>query len=203
MVHLVTLDISLWQAGARCLPHQLPNRHGHHGEYTQLFSETSRDDALYEYLSSESYPPVKMLSSSFCDSVYNQEESVNMNQSSIDRGLSRSIYYRSYMDLEKKNGVQQWEKFEKPSRENTLRMKHGTYAKLEDEGLIASGTSVRGATTAIGEMAPIPQDSEELGQRARTHLRRDVSTPLKSTESGIVDQVLITTDSEGQKFVKV
>ncbi|KAK7064066.1 DNA-directed RNA polymerase subunit beta [Favolaschia claudopus] len=138
-----------------------------------------------------------------CYSGYNQEDSVIMNQSSIDRGLFRSIYYRSYMDLEKKSGIQQLEEFEKPTRENTLRMKHGTYDKLEDDGLIAPGTGVAGEDIIIGKTAPIPPDSEELGQRTRVHTRRDVSTPLKSTESGIVDQVLITTNSEGQKFVKV
>nr|QIS77003.1 DNA-directed RNA polymerase II subunit [Myrmecopterula moniliformis] len=138
-----------------------------------------------------------------CYSGYNQEDSVIMNQSSIDRGLFRSLYYRSYMDLEKKSGVQQLEEFEKPSRENTLRMKHGTYDKLEDDGLIAPGTNVVGEDIIIGKTAPIPPDSEELGQRTRAHTRRDVSTPLKSTEKGMVDQVLITTNSEGQKFVKV
>jgi DNA-directed RNA polymerase II subunit RPB2 len=138
-----------------------------------------------------------------CYSGYNQEDSVIMNQSSIDRGLFRSLYYRSYMDLEKKSGIQQLEEFEKPARENTLRMKHGTYDKLEDDGLIAPGTNVVGEDIIIGKTAPIPPDSEELGQRTRAHTRRDVSTPLKSTEKGMVDQVLITTNSEGQKFVKV
>ncbi|KAF9537498.1 beta and beta-prime subunits of DNA dependent RNA-polymerase [Agrocybe pediades] len=138
-----------------------------------------------------------------CYSGYNQEDSVIMNQSSIDRGLYRSIYYRSYMDLEKKSGVQLLEEFSKPSRENTLRLKHGTYDKLEDDGFIAPGTGVAGEDIIIGKTAPIPPDSEELGQRTRTHTRRDVSTPLKSTESGIVDKVLITTNSEGLKFVKV
>ncbi|PPQ63770.1 hypothetical protein CVT24_004312 [Panaeolus cyanescens] len=138
-----------------------------------------------------------------CYSGYNQEDSVIMNQSSIDRGLFRSIYYRSYMDLEKKSGIQQLEEFEKPTRENTLRMKHGTYDKLEDDGLIAPGTGVRGEDIIIGKTAPIPPDSEELGQRTRTHTRRDVSTPLKSTENGIVDQVLVTTNHEGNKFVKI
>ncbi|KAI0936831.1 DNA-dependent RNA polymerase II [Taiwanofungus camphoratus] len=138
-----------------------------------------------------------------CYSGYNQEDSVIMNQSSIDRGLFRSMYYRSYMDLEKKSGVQQLEEFEKPIRENTLRMKHGTYDKLEDDGLIAPGTGVNGEDIIIGKTAPIPPDSEELGQRTKAHTRRDVSTPLKSTESGIIDQVVITTNAEGQKFVKI
>ncbi|EJD51976.1 DNA-dependent RNA polymerase II second largest subunit [Auricularia subglabra TFB-10046 SS5] len=138
-----------------------------------------------------------------CYSGYNQEDSVIMNQSSIDRGLFRSIYYRSYMDVEKKSGMVALEEFEKPTRDTTLRMKHGTYDKLEDDGLIAPGTGVAGEDIIIGKTAPLPQDSEELGQRTRTHQKRDVSTPLKSTENGIVDQVLITTNQDGQKFVKI
>jgi DNA-directed RNA polymerase II subunit RPB2 len=37
-----------------------------------------------------------------CYSGYNQEDSIIMNQSSIDRGLFRSMFFRSYMDQEKK-----------------------------------------------------------------------------------------------------
>ncbi|KAF8581640.1 DNA-directed RNA polymerase II, subunit 2 [Ramaria rubella] len=138
-----------------------------------------------------------------CYSGYNQEDSVIMNQSSIDRGLFRSMYYRSYMDMEKSSGIHQLEEFTKPTRDTTLRMKHGTYDKLEDDGLIAPGTGVRGEDIIIGKTAPIPPESEELGQKTSSHTRRDVSTPLKSTESGIVDQVLITTGSDGHRFVKV
>ncbi|QRW24628.1 DNA-directed RNA polymerase III subunit C6 [Rhizoctonia solani] len=138
-----------------------------------------------------------------CYSGYNQEDSVIMNQSSIDRGLFRSMYYRSYMDIEKKAGVLNLEEFEKPTRDTTLRMKHGTYDKLEADGFIAPGTGVTGEDIIIGKTAPLQADSEELGQRTRSHTKRDVSTPLKSTENGIVDQVLITTNHEGHKFVKV
>ncbi|KAM9938365.1 hypothetical protein OXX80_002117 [Metschnikowia pulcherrima] len=138
-----------------------------------------------------------------CYSGYNQEDSMIMNQSSIDRGLFRSLFFRSYMDLEKRQGMKALETFEKPSRSDTLRLKHGTYEKLDDDGLIAPGVRVSGEDIIIGKTTPIPPDTEELGQRTQYHTKRDASTPLRSTESGIVDQVLLTTNGDGAKFVKV
>ncbi|CAG8592550.1 13222_t:CDS:10, partial [Ambispora leptoticha] len=138
-----------------------------------------------------------------CYSGYNQEDSVIMNQSSIDRGLFRSMFYRSYMDQEKKVGMLTIEEFQKPTKETTLRLKHGTYEKLEDDGLVAPGTRVSGDDIIIGKVSPIPPDTMELGQRQSTHTKRDASTPLRSTETGIVDQVMVTTNQEGMKFVKV
>lgn len=138
-----------------------------------------------------------------CYSGYNQEDSMIMNQSSIDRGLFRSLFFRSYMDLEKRQGMKLLETFEKPTRSDTLRLKHGTYEKLDEDGLIAPGIRVSGEDIIIGKTTPIPADTEELGQRTLHHSKRDASTPLRSTESGIVDQVLLTTNGDGAKFVKV
>ncbi|KAF2148302.1 DNA-directed RNA polymerase [Myriangium duriaei CBS 260.36] len=138
-----------------------------------------------------------------CYSGYNQEDSVIMNQSSIDRGLFRSLYFRAYLDQEKRIGMSVVEQFEKPTRADTLRMKHGTYDKLDDDGIIAPGTRVSGDDIIIGKTAPMAPDAEELGQRTKLHVKRDVSTPLRSTESGLIDQVLLTTNVEGLRFVKV
>ncbi|MCJ1429284.1 DNA-dependent RNA polymerase II [Sticta canariensis] len=138
-----------------------------------------------------------------CYSGYNQEDSVIMNQSSIDRGLFRSLFYRSYTDQEKRIGMAVVEQFEKPMRSDTLKLKHGTYDKLDDDGIVAPGVRVSGEDIIIGKTAPIAPDAEELGQRTKLHVKRDVSTPLRSTENGIVDQVLLTTNAEGLRFVKV
>jgi DNA-directed RNA polymerase II subunit RPB2 len=62
-----------------------------------------------------------------------------MNQSSIDRGFFRSIFYRAYKDEEKKSGSMTQECIEKPDRAITSGMKHGTYDKLDDDGLAAPG----------------------------------------------------------------
>jgi len=139
-----------------------------------------------------------------CYSGYNQEDSVIMNQSSIDRGLFRSLFYRSYSDVEERVGLGLIQTFEKPMRSNTMKLKHGTYDKLDDvDGIIIPGARVSGEDIIIGKTAPITADAEQLGQGTKIRERRDVSTPLRSTESGLVDQVLLTTNAEGLKFVKV
>jgi DNA-directed RNA polymerase II subunit RPB2 len=138
-----------------------------------------------------------------CYSGYNQEDSLIMNQSSIDRGLFRSLYYRVYMDQVKKVGMIDTEMLEKPIREETIGLKHGTYEKLEDDGLIAPGTRVSGGDIIIGKTSQLSAATQELGQRTERHTKRDASTPLKSTESGIVDNVVYTTNQDGYTFVKV
>ncbi|KAJ3223345.1 DNA-dependent RNA polymerase II [Clydaea vesicula] len=140
-----------------------------------------------------------------CYSGYNQEDSLILNQSSIDRGFMRSMYYRVYMDSEQKLGMNTTnsETIEKPSRESCLRLRHGTYEKLDEDGLISPGVRVSGEDIIIGKTTPIQSNSEEMGQRQFTHVKRDASTPLKSTETGIVDQVMVTTNADGFKFVKV
>lgn len=150
-----------------------------------------------------------------CYSGYNQEDSVIMNQSAIDRGLFRSLFYRTYSDQEQAatgsassgatgGGISALaESFALPERASTLRMRHGTYEKLEGDGLVAPGSQVGGEDVIIGKIAPLLGASDELGQRTGAHTHRDVSTPLRSTEHGIVDSVVLTTNADGLKFAKV
>ncbi|KAH0854634.1 hypothetical protein HID58_057728 [Brassica napus] len=136
-----------------------------------------------------------------CYSGYNQEDSVIMNQSSIDRGFFRSLFFRSYRDEEKKMGTLIKEDFGRPDRGNTLGMRHGSYEKLDDDGLAPPGTRVSGEDVIIGKTTAISQD-EAQGQTSR-YTKRDHSISLRHSESGMVDQVLLTTNADGLKFVKV
>jgi DNA-directed RNA polymerase II subunit RPB2 len=136
-----------------------------------------------------------------CYSGYNQEDSVIMNQSSIDRGFFRSLFFRSYRDEEKKMGTLVKEDFGRPDRGSTMGMRHGSYDKLDDDGLAPPGTRVSGEDVIIGKTTPISQD-EAQGQSSR-YTRRDHSISLRHSETGMVDQVLLTTNADGLRFVKV
>ncbi|KAI8000513.1 DNA-directed RNA polymerase II subunit RPB2 [Camellia lanceoleosa] len=136
-----------------------------------------------------------------CYSGYNQEDSVIMNQSSIDRGFFRSLFFRSYRDEEKKMGTLVKEDFGRPDRANTMGMRHGSYDKLDDDGLAPPGTRVSGEDVIIGKTTPIAQEDAQ-GPAAR-YTKRDHSTSLRHSETGMVDQVLLTTNADGLRFVKV
>ena len=52
----------------------------------------------------------------------------------------------------------------------------------------------------IGKTTPVPEEAPGVAQRFQ---RRDISQSLRNSESGMVDQVLVTTNPDGQKFVKL
>jgi len=138
-----------------------------------------------------------------CYSGYNQEDSVIMNQSAVDRGLFRSVFYRSYRDEEQKKGSLCSEEFEKPNRENCVGMGRGSYEKLEEDGLIAPGNRVAGDDAIIGKTTVLRLEDESVGGKPQKFTKKDNSTTLRSSESGIIDQVMLTTNHDGYKFCKV
>ncbi|KAJ5079877.1 intein-containing DNA-directed RNA polymerase ii subunit rpb2 precursor [Anaeramoeba ignava] len=123
-----------------------------------------------------------------CYSGYNQEDSVIMNQSAIDRGLFRSTFYRTYTDIEEEIGYGGKEQFEIPQRSDTKGIKPGTYGKLDIDGIVPPGTRVVGGDIII--------DHSRSNQK-------DSSVSVRHGEIGVVDKVVITHNEANKKFVKV
>lgn len=146
---------------------------------------------------------------------YNQEDSLILNHSAVDRGFFRSTFYRTYRDQEKRQGGTN-ELFERPQKENCEVHADVCYTKLDIDGIINPGARVRGNDALIGKTAPVRQLGDEnalanaglLGPQAQAMganrlARRDVSTMQRSSETGVVDSVVVTTNQEGYRFVKV
>jgi|LauGreDrversion4_2_1035121.scaffolds.fasta_scaffold67254_2 DNA-directed RNA polymerase II subunit RPB2 len=69
-----------------------------------------------------------------------------LNQSAIDRGFFRSVFYRTY-NTSQATG----EKVQIPESHNTSGMRYGVYNKLDKDGIISPGQIVDGDDIIIGK----------------------------------------------------
>ena len=137
-----------------------------------------------------------------CYTGYNQEDSVIMNQSSIDRGLFRSAFFRTYTSEQRIESKLKNEQFEVPDRRQVSKYRMGNYGKLDCEGLIPPGTKVRGDDIIIGKTGLIQYDEDD--EKAEIIKRKtDLSEAIRPSEEGTIESVMLTTNRSGYTIAKV
>lgn len=111
---------------------------------------------------------------------YNQEESIIINQASIDRGIFKSNHFQSF-------NVQVDGKTERFTKPTTWKADHPFYQyKLDDDGLPHIGDIFFPSDILVGK--------EQL--ESETSKFRNSGLKLKATEKGRVDQVILAGDSD-------
>ena len=134
---------------------------------------------------------------------YNQEDSIMINRAALDRGLFRSIFYRTYKDEERKNQSSgEEEKFVKPDNSTTKQMKNANYTKLDGDGFVPENTYVDADDILIGKVVPIRVPTGVVLPSGSKRLR-DVSRTIRNNETGWVDKIFKNRNGEGYSFVKV
>jgi DNA-directed RNA polymerase II subunit RPB2 len=126
-------------------------------------------------------------------SGYNQEDSVIINQSAIDRGLFSSTFYRTYKDEERKDQLSGLEdNLCKPDMNKLLHPKPCNYNKLNSNGLVDENTYVSSEDIIIGKTTPLYKN--------KNYLYRDSSTAPRSNENGFIDKNIISINNDGFRF---
>ena len=140
-----------------------------------------------------------------CHEGYNQEDSIIMNASAIDRGLFGSTFYRTYKEHNSRNhSTGEEEHYYCPGALGgpaPVLKGHFNYDKLAETGFVPVNTMVDSGDIIIGKCMP------HKYQCKITH--RDCSVPVKNNESGYIDMNCFndnkfpTINAEGYSFCKV
>ncbi len=143
----------------------------------------------------------------FCIAVlsyhgYNIEDALVMNKSSVQRGLGRSTFLRSYSAEEHRYPGGTEDAFEIPQPDVTGAREEDKYSMLGDDGLILPGSRVGSSDVLVGKTSP-PRFNEEETDFLTPQKRRETSVTVRHGESGYVDSVMITEDLDGRKLVRV
>ena len=136
---------------------------------------------------------------------YNIEDAIVLSKSSVDRGLGRTFFYRIYESESKQYPGGMRDNFEIPNADDNLRGYKGekSYRLLEEDGIVATESSVSGGDILIGKTSPPRFMEEYRDQESRGPYRRDTSIGVRPSESGVVDTTVLTQSTEGGKMFKV
>ncbi len=137
-------------------------------------------------------------------SGFNQDDSILVNRSSIERGLFHTFSYHTHRDEEHDKGAD-LEKFENPMLVEGCRgLKNADYSKIRDDGMPKIGTTYKNGDVLIGKtIAMSSLQADASTNEVRRSVKRDRSLILKVDEDVVVDAIFTTKTAEGNNYVKV
>ena len=131
---------------------------------------------------------------------YNQEDSLLINQGSIDRGMALVTVYHTEKDEDKQKINGDEEIRCKPDASKTKGMKFGNYNKVNSKGVIPENTIVENNDIIISKITPI---KENRNDHTKVIKFEDQSRKIKTTEETYIDKNYIDRNGEGYNFAKV
>jgi DNA-directed RNA polymerase II subunit RPB2 len=131
---------------------------------------------------------------------YNQEDSLLINQGSIDRGMALVTVYHTEKDEDKQKINGDEEIRCKPDSTKTKGMKMGNYNKVNSKGVIPENTLVENRDVIIAKVTPI---KENRNDHTKVIKYEDQSKIYKTVEETYIDKNYIDRNGEGYNFAKV
>jgi len=134
---------------------------------------------------------------------YNLEDALVFNQSSMQRGLGVSTFFRTYETEEKRYPGGQKDKFDVPEENVEGYRGPESYRHLSEEGIITPGVEVSSADVLVGKTSP-PRFLGDIGEFGFLgDKRRESSLTVRHGEKGVVDSVALTVLENDNRVAKV
>ncbi len=134
---------------------------------------------------------------------FNMDDAIVLNRAAVDRAAGRSAFYRSYTADQRRYSGGQSDKFEVPPEYVQGYRGPEAYAKLDVDGLISPETEVFEDSVLIGKTSPPRFLREVTALDIETEKRRESSVTVRGNENGVVDAVIMSETTAGNKLVKV
>jgi DNA-directed RNA polymerase subunit B len=132
---------------------------------------------------------------------YNLEDATILNRASVERGMGRSTYFKPYETVEFNYAGGLKDEITIPDKDISGYRTETSYRLLEDDGIVYPEAQLSSSEVIIGRTTPPKFLSEARNLTIQS--KKEGSVAIKQGESGIVDGVFITTDSEGNKIARV
>ncbi len=133
---------------------------------------------------------------------YNMNDAVVMNRSSVERGLFRTFYFRTYETEKRKYFGGQEDEITIPQPGTKGHRGEKAYKDLADDGIVSTETVVESDSVLVGKISPLRfLFGEEFA--AELENKREASITIRHGERGIVDTVIISETLDGAQLIKV
>ncbi len=133
-----------------------------------------------------------------CFSGYNQDDSIIINKSSVERGLFHTTKFRTYDERDEVDNGKITKQIMLVNEKTTRKIKSGNRSKLDENGLIKEGYKVNDNDIIVSKC-------EFTGEKDTdgNEITEDVSIYLKKNEDGMVDKVYSNKGNDNQSYVKI
>ena len=159
--------------------------------------DTDTSEILYQYPTGQNIVVAIM-----CWDGYNLNDAIVMNKSSIERGLFRSMYYRTYETEKKRYWGGQEDEVGIPEPGIKGHRGEDAYKDLAEDGILNPETPVGSDSVLVGKSSPLRfLSGEEFA--AGVENKRETSITIRHGEKGIADKILISETTNGSNLIKV
>ncbi len=134
---------------------------------------------------------------------YNMEDGIVLKKGSVDRGMGRSFALRNYIVEEKKYWGIENDEIKIPDKSISGYRTDEAYANLGVDGIVNRETNVESGDVLVGKVSPLRFFGPVESFMVEAEMRRETSETIRYGEEGIVDNVILTGTSAGNKLVKI